>query len=70
MKVSIVKIGNSKGIIIPKPIRSLIGLSSDKAELSVKGNAIVISPIGKKRKNTNKMLSRRKMKAASSSKNR
>lgn len=62
MKVSIVNIGNSKGVILPKSIRALVGLSSDKVDLSVRGNSIVISPISKKPRSTNKTTSRRKIK--------
>ncbi len=62
MKISIVRIGNSKGVILPKPIRELIGLSEDTAELSVDGDSIIIRPIHKcKRKRT----PRRRMKKTS-----
>ena len=60
MIVSIVKIGNSRGVILPKSIRSLVGLSSDTVDLSVENNTIVISPINKKTKNSDKAYSRRK----------
>jgi antitoxin component of MazEF toxin-antitoxin module len=50
MKVSIVRIGNSKGVILPKSIRELVGLSSNNAEMTVEGNAIIISPYKKQKK--------------------
>jgi len=59
MKVSIVKIGNSRGVIIPKPIRSLVGLSSDTVDLSVENNTIVLRPVNKKTKSSDKAYSRR-----------
>lgn len=60
MKVSVVKIGNSRGVILPKSIRSLVGLSSDTVDLSVENNTIVISPVNKKIKDSDKAYSRRK----------
>jgi antitoxin MazE len=47
MLVSIVPIGNSKGIRIPKNIINEINLE-DKAELEVHNNEIIIRPIVKK----------------------
>jgi virulence-associated protein VagC len=44
MKVSLVRIGNSRGVILPKPIRLLAGLLSDAAELTVEGNRIILQP--------------------------
>ena len=44
MKVSIVKIGNSKGIRIPKPMWEQSGLG-DKVELTVKKGSITISKL-------------------------
>lgn len=43
MKASIIKIGNSKGIRIPKVLLEESGLG-DKVELTVKNKKIVISP--------------------------
>ncbi|MBP9738587.1 AbrB/MazE/SpoVT family DNA-binding domain-containing protein [Candidatus Saccharibacteria bacterium] len=43
MKASIIKIGNSKGIRIPKALLEQIGLDKD-VELKVKDGAIMISP--------------------------
>ena len=45
MEVSLISIGNSKGVIIPKPIRSLVGLDDEKVDLSVLDGKIIISPI-------------------------
>ena len=62
MKISIVRIGNSKGVILPKPIRELIGLSADSADLSVEGNSIIISPLKNRRRNSSPVQTRRKIK--------
>ena len=47
MKVSIISIGNSKGIRIPKSILGQCNFS-DAAELEVDNNTLVIKPIKKK----------------------
>ncbi len=44
MRVSLVQIGNSRGVRIPKPILEQCGFA-DEAELEVKRGSIVISPI-------------------------
>ena len=44
MQVSIRKIGNSQGILIPKPILKQLGLV-DTADLQVNGNVIEIRPL-------------------------
>lgn len=44
MKTSIVKIGNSKGIRIPKSVLEQVGLDAD-ASLEVKDGTLVITPI-------------------------
>jgi antitoxin MazE len=44
MKASIVSIGNSKGIRIPKAILQQCGIGSE-VKLEVKGGRIVLSPI-------------------------
>jgi antitoxin MazE len=44
MQVSIRKMGNSQGILIPKPILKQLGLV-DVADLQVKGNVIEIRPL-------------------------
>jgi antitoxin MazE len=43
MKISLVKIGNSQGIRIPKALIEQCGFS-DEIELQVKGNALVLRP--------------------------
>ena len=43
MKVSIVAIGNSRGVRLPKAVLEQVGLS-DEAELSIENGCIVISP--------------------------
>ena len=44
MEVSIRKMGNSRGVIIPKPILSQLGLEG-KADLEVRDGVIVIRPL-------------------------
>lgn len=44
MKTRIVKIGNSRGIRIPKPLLDQAGLTEDVI-ITVKGNRLVISPV-------------------------
>lgn len=48
MKARIVRIGNSRGIRIPKPLIEQTGLKDD-VEIIVQGNALVISPVGRPR---------------------
>ena len=43
MKARIVRIGNSQGVRIPKPLIEQTGLG-DEVEIVVRGNALVISP--------------------------
>ncbi len=43
MKSRIVRIGNSRGIRIPKPLLEQTGMSED-VEIEVSGNALVIKP--------------------------
>lgn len=43
MRVKIVKMGNSRGIRLPKPILEASGLS-DEVELKVEGETIVLTP--------------------------
>ena len=47
MQVSIRKMGNSQGILIPKPILKQLGLV-DAADLQVNGNVIEIRPLKRK----------------------
>ncbi len=48
MKARIVRIGNSRGIRIPKPLIEQTGLG-ENVEIAVQGNALVISPVGRPR---------------------
>ena len=41
MKIAIRKMGNSQGIIIPKPVLTQLGLD-DEAEMSIERDAIVL----------------------------
>ncbi len=43
MKVELIRIGNSKGVRIPKPVIEQCGLG-DTVELEIKDKTIVISP--------------------------
>lgn len=45
MKTKIVKIGNSRGIRIPKPLIAQAGLQ-EEVEISVEENRLVIAPAG------------------------
>ncbi len=53
MKTSIIRIGNSQGLRIPKPILKQCNLSGE-VELEVRGNELVIKPIARSRKNWEK----------------
>ena len=44
MRARIIKIGNSKGLRLPKPILEQTGIEED-VEIEVEGNKIVIRPI-------------------------
>lgn len=48
MKARIVKIGNSQGIRIPKPLLEQTGITDD-VELEVDQNCIIIRPVSKPR---------------------
>ncbi len=48
MKARIVRIGNSQGIRIPKPLLEQAGLQGD-VEISVEGQSLVIKPAHKPR---------------------
>jgi antitoxin MazE len=46
MRAAIRKLGNSSGVIIPKPILSLLGVEAgDDLDLSVDENRIVLAPV-------------------------
>lgn len=47
MRVSVRKMGNSQGVLIPKPILKQLGLT-DVADLQVNGNVIEIRPLQRK----------------------
>ena len=42
MQVSIRRIGNSQGIVIPKPLLAQVGLDTGEAEMTVEGGALVL----------------------------
>lgn len=42
MKTTIRKLGNSQGVLIPKPILAQVGLQEGEAEMTVEGDAIVL----------------------------
>lgn len=46
MQVTIRRIGNSQGVVIPKPLLAQLGLSGE-AEMSVEGGALVLRPPAK-----------------------
>lgn len=46
MQVVIRQIGNSQGIVIPKPVLAQLGLSGE-AEMSIEGGALVLRPPSK-----------------------
>lgn len=45
MKTKLVRIGNSRGVRLPKPLLDQVG-ATDEVELEVKGQAIVITAKG------------------------
>jgi antitoxin MazE len=48
MKTAIRKMGNSHGVIIPKPLLSEIGAkANDRVEMKIENGKIVIEPIGR-----------------------
>ncbi len=48
MKANIVRIGNSKGIRLPKPVLKQCGLE-ESVEIEVEGNRLVIRPVRRPR---------------------
>jgi len=50
MKASLIKIGNSQGIRIPKPIIAQCG-SKDEVEFLVQNNELIVKPIKSSRHN-------------------
>jgi len=53
MRIPIIKIGNSRGIRLPKTIIEQCGFG-EEAELEVRNNKIIIKPIKKPRQNWEK----------------
>ena len=47
MKLSVVRIGNSKGIRIPKPVLDQCGVT-DTVDVKIEGNRIVLTPVPSK----------------------
>ena len=48
MKSKIVRIGNSRGVRIPKPLIQEAGLG-EEVEIQVEGNRLIIAPVGRAR---------------------
>jgi antitoxin MazE len=49
MKTAIRKMGNSQGVIIPKPLLAEIGAkTNDRVDMKVEGGKIVIAPVRRK----------------------
>lgn len=44
MEANLIKVGNSKGIIIPSKFLKLIGIS-ERVKINVEGNKLIIEPI-------------------------
>lgn len=44
MKINVIRVGNSRGIRLPKPVLEQCGIG-DQVELSVKGNTVMLSPV-------------------------
>ncbi len=42
MHVTIRQIGNSQGIVIPKPLLAQVGLDTGEAEMTIEGDALVL----------------------------
>ncbi|MDE3743996.1 AbrB/MazE/SpoVT family DNA-binding domain-containing protein [Maribacter polysaccharolyticus] len=58
MEANIIKVGNSKGIIIPSKFLKLIGLSN-KVSIDVKDNKLIIGPVEKNiRQNWNTLFAK------------
>ena len=50
MRARIIKIGNSQGIRIPKPLLQQVGIGED-VELAIEDKRIIILPVSKPREN-------------------
>ena len=42
MHITIRQIGNSQGIVIPKPLLAQVGLDGGEAEMTIEGDALVL----------------------------
>lgn len=42
MHVTIRRIGNSQGVVIPKPLLAQVGLDNGEAEMTIEGGALVL----------------------------
>ena len=42
MHVTIRRIGNSQGVVIPKPLLAHVGLDNGEAEMTIEGGALVL----------------------------
>jgi antitoxin MazE len=42
MKIAIRRIGNSQGVILPKPLLAQVGLTENEAEMTVERDAIIL----------------------------
>jgi antitoxin MazE len=42
MHVTIRQIGNSQGVVIPKPLLAQVGLDNGEAEMTIEGGALVL----------------------------
>ncbi len=47
MHVNIRRIGNSQGIVIPKPLLAQVGLDGGEAEMTIEGDALVLRRAGR-----------------------
>ncbi len=48
MRTSVRKMGNSSGIIIPKPILSELGVKAgDKVEMTLEGGRVILAPVAR-----------------------
>jgi antitoxin MazE len=55
MKTRLVRIGNSRGIRLPKPLIAQLGLT-EEVDLQVRDGAIVIQPAGQMREKSEDLL--------------
>lgn len=48
MRARLVRIGNSRGVRLPKPIIQEVGLK-DEVDVRIQGGAVIIRPLGRRR---------------------